>query len=740
MPAPIPVPDAAPQRAGRDRGEALARLFSPASIAIVGASADPAKFSGRFLPYLLRHGFRGALHPINARREEIAGVRCSPDLASVPGEVDCVIYAAAADDAADALAACVGKGTRLIVVTSAGFAERGDEVGRRLESELVALARRAGARVLGPNCVGFLNAVDGVAAAAAAAFEWAPPLPRGRIGVASQSGGLAMASIILGGWSEGIGFSHVLNTGNEADLDVVDCARFLLEDPDTDAICLTIEAVRDGPAFADLLRDAQRACKPVVILKTGRSALGRQMAESHTGALAGSHEVFEAVARSCGATLVDDLDALWQVAQMFAKLRASGRLVPRARRFAGEGCTACSVSGGHIGLLADIAADAGMRFPELPEATQARLREALGKTGPVSNPVDMSGGSVSDHGTWARTLEPLLEEPSITVALPVLTAAKNYDTVCADLERLAAAHAPPMLVTWAGASFAGEGKRALQRGPLPVFWTPGRTAHALVALDAWQRAHARAIESPPPAAAGEPHPTVLAAVRAGRRALTERESKAVLHELGFAVTRERLARDCEDAASIARELGGSVVLKGEHPEIAHKTEAGLVELGLRDEAAVRDAYARIAARMAAARPGVPAHGVLVAEQVPAGIELMMGARHDPVFGPMVMFGVGGVLIEALGDVRLAPAPLGTAEARALIEGIRCAALLRGPRGHPPADVGRLAELLCALGAFLRAHAGRVAEVDLNPIVLAPGGPRVLDALIVLGESPTEAEP
>ena len=723
-------------RGGRSDPAEIARLFAPRSIAIVGASADPAKFSGRFVPYLQRHGYRGALYPINARREEIGGLRCYPDLASVPGDVDCVIYAAAAEQANAMLAACAAKHVRLVVMTSAGFAERGDEHGRQLEAQLVGLAREAGARVLGPNCVGFLNTPAAIAGAAAAAFEWEPPLPRGQVGVASQSGGLAMATIIVGGWSEGIGFSHVISTGNEADLDLVDAGRFLLADPGTHCICLTVEAVRDGAGFLRFLADAQRAAKPVVVLKTGRSALGQQMAASHTGALAGSHEVFLAVARHHGVTVVDDVDALWQVAQMFAKLRASGRLLPVGGRFAGEGCAACSISGGHIGLLADLAADAGMRFPTLAEDTQRTLAQGLGKELPVPNPVDMSGGSVWDHSTWARTLGPLLEDPQVTVALPVLTVAKDYDTVSADLQRLALAQPKPILVTWAGDSFAGERKAALQRSALPLFATPGRTAGALVALDAWQRAHAASAGTDAPGVA-EPHPLVLAASEAGRTCLTERESKRVLADLGFPVTRERLARTAEEAMAAAREIGFPVVLKGEHPAIAHKTEAGLVRLALQDDRQVRAAFGELMDRMALAAPGEPANGVLVSEMVPSGIELMMGARRDPVFGPMVMFGLGGIHVEALRDTQLAPPP-DLRRARAMAEGIRAVPLLRGARGRAPADVDQLARLLVRLGEFASAHAAHVAELDINPLVLLdrPGDQlRVLDSLLVL--SPVE---
>jgi acyl-CoA synthetase (NDP forming) len=718
----------------RANASELAPLFAPRSIAIIGASADPAKFSGRFVPYLKRHGYAGTIYPINARREEIAGVRCYPDLDSIPGEVDCVIYAAAASDAPKNLQACAARKVKLIVMTSAGFSERGDEEGRRMEAELVAIARASGARLLGPNCVGFLNTVDGVPAAAAAAFEWEPPLPVGRIGVASQSGGLAMASIILGGWQEGIGFSHVISTGNEADLDIADAGRFLVEDDGTDSICLTIEAVRDGEAFVRLLDDALLAKKPVVILKTGRSNLGQQMAASHTGALAGSHDVFTAVAQRHGAILVDDIDQLWQVAQMFAKLRASGKLLPKTGHFAGEGCSACSVSGGHIGLLADLGAHAGLRFPPLAETTQEQLRQALGKTGAILNPVDMSGGSVSDHGTWARTLAPLLSDAAVTVGLPIMTAAKNYDTVSNDLRQLAASQDKPIIVTWPGATFGGEGKPLLQRSAIPVFWTPGATVRGLLALDVWQRAHAQAARVSSSARAHAPNPLVVSAANAGRKSLTERESKQILLGLGFPVTRESLARSASEAAEIASRFGFPVVLKGEHPDIAHKTEAGIVRLGLRNADEVRSAFAEIMDRMATAAPGAPANGVLVAEMAASGIEFMMGGRRDPVFGPMVMFGLGGIFVEALKDARLAPADIDMPRAQALVQSIRGAALLQGPRGRAPADMAQLAGLLCRLGEFALANAAYVSDIDINPVVLLnrPGANLcVLDALIIL---------
>ncbi len=728
---------AADTRPARASAAEMKRLLTPRSIAIVGASSDPTKFSGRFVPYLVRHSYPGQIYPINARRAEICGIACYADLASIPGEVDCVIYAAAAADVEQTLAACADKKVKLIVVTSAGFAERGDEEGAQLQARMLKAARGAGVRVLGPNCVGFLNAPGHIAAAAAAAFEWQPPMPQGHVGVVSQSGGLGLGTIVLGGFIEGIGFSHIVTSGNEADLDVVDFARFLLQDDDTDAICLTLEAVRDGPGFLQVLEEAQRIGKPVIAIKTGQSDLGKEMAASHTGALAGSHAVFAAVAARYGVCLVDDIDELYQTGTMFAKLRRAGKLEPKAaQRFVGEGCTSQSVSGGHIGLLADLAAMRGMKFPHLSNDTQALLAERLGKTGSIANPVDMSGGSVSDPGTWARCLDALLRDPAVTVALPILTAARNYDSVRDDLVRLSQAQDKPIIVTWAGDAFEGERKLGMQKSVLPFFNSPGRTVRGLVALDAWQRA--RAVPKPTLAAAAaqaaSPHPLVLAARAAGRTSLTERESKQVLAELGFPVTRERLAQSAQQAREFAQELGFPVALKGEHEGIAHKSEAGLVKLHLRTGDEVAAAYAHIQERMAAWAPGQPGNGVLVQEMVQASAEFVVGISTDPVFGPMLMFGLGGVFVEVLQDVALAPAPLSIEEAHALIGRVRCAQLLRGARGRAPVDLDRLAKLLVALGGFAAANAGLVREIDINPLAAIDrtgDNLRVLDALIVL---------
>ena len=547
-----------------------------------------------------------------------------------------------------------------------------------------------------------------------------------------------MGSVLFGGLSEDIAFSHLVSTGNEADLDIVDFAGFLVEDAATDAIALTIEAVRDGNAFRQFLANAQRTGKPVIILKSARSDLGRTMAASHTGALAGSSAVFNALCARYGVALVDDVDELYQVAQMFAKLRAAGKL-RHDGILPGDGCTGLSVSGGHVGLLADIASLRGLRFPPLAEVTQERIRQVLDKTGPILNPVDLSGGQVADHSVWGRCLEQLLDDPDVGIGVPILTVARNYDPACRDIIRIAAEHQKPVLVSWVGGSFEGEGKAMLRRSPVPLFESPERAARALAALDTHLRARRRAREHEEVAARAPaaPHSLIRAAIAAGRKTLGERESKIVLAELGFPVTRERLATSTEEAIASAQWLGFPVALKGEHPGIAHKTEAGLVRLGLTSLPQVARAYAEIETAMHDHLPEAPGTGILVQEMIPVGTELVLGVQADLTFGPTVMFGLGGIFVEILRDVRLGVAPLTREEALSMISGTRCVELLRGARGRHPVELDRLADLLLRLGDFALAHVEFVREIDINPLTVidrADDNLRVVDALMVLNAS------
>jgi acyl-CoA synthetase (NDP forming) len=725
------------ERAVRPTSAQMATMLAPRSIAVVGASSDPSKFGGRFVPTLLRHRYAGTIHPINSGRREIGGLPSYPDLLAVPGDVDCVIYSIGAEATGPVLEACEAKHVKLVVVTSAGFAETGSPEGIARQRQLAAFAQRTGIRILGPNCVGFVNAIAGVAAAAAAALEF-PSLVRGDIGVVSQSGGLALGSMLYAGLEQGIGFSHLVSSGNEADLDLVDFAAFLVDDAHTGVIALTLEAVRDGAAFRGFLARAAEKRKPVLVLKSGRSALGQAMAASHTGALAGSPEVFAAVCRAHGATLVDDVDELLAHAQAFSKLRRAGKLAPAAPPVA-ERCAALSVSGGHVGLMADLGAQHGLGFPPLSPATQAAIAAVLQKAGPVANPVDLSGGMVADHSIWGRTLEALLADPAVGVAMPILTVARNYDPAVRDFLRIAAASPKVVVTTWVGGAFEGDAKALLRDGDLPWFTSTTRATRFVRALDAWLASLRRARpggdgsrRTPGLAAAGA---LFRAASETGLSTLGEWQAKRVLASLGVPVARETRVASRAEALAAAQAIGYPVALKGLDPATAHKTEAGLVHLRLANAADVAGAYDAVVARLDSLHARGAA-SIVVQEMVPPGVEILVGARRDPVFGPMVMVGLGGVFVEILRDVSLRPAPVSRDDALAMIGETRCAKLLSGARGMRPLDLDTLAQVIVEVGDFAVAHADRIAEIDVNPLIAAgrsSGDLVAVDALIVLDD-------
>lgn len=719
-------------RADRMRPSEIASLFKPKSIAVVGASANPERFSGKIIPSLVRQGFAGAIYPVNPGRAEIDGRQCYPDLASVPGTVDCVVYALAAEHIESILSQCKQKQVRLMVVSSAGFAERGDDHGQELQDHLVARAAEAGVRVLGPNCIGFINLVDRTCVSSAAAMAW-PNMPTGRIGLVSQSGGLGLASILYGALEDGVSFSHIITTGNEADLDTIDVANFLVADEDTDVVAMTVEAVRDRAGFCEILDTARKMGKPVVILKSGRTDLGKTMAASHTGALAGSAEVFEAVCRQYGAICAHDIDDFYQIASMFAKLRRAGKLA--GLHNPGAHCAALSISGGHIGLFADHASLQGLAFPDFSVKTKLAIAEELGFEGNFQNPLDTTARTIGDDGFWGRCTQALLKDDDIQLVVPIITVSRSYEPAIRDFIRIAEEASKVIVAIWAGGDFEGEGRKLLADSNVPVFRTPARAAAAIRALNDYCVQRDQHVAEPLTELTDsgdllEAIELFKSSFTGDKAALTERASKQVLAALGFPVTREFAARTEEDAVNAARETGFPVVLKGEHPDILHKSDLGLVFLDLRDEGEVRTAYRTTMERLAAA--GVDGGQVLVQQMIDAGTELIVGTTTDPEFGPVVVLGLGGIFVELLNDVSMRVAPFNHQEALAMIDELRGKAMLEGMRGQQAVDKDELARLLVQLGRFAEAAGEWISEIDVNPLVLNRHTGRLcaLDALIV----------
>lgn len=724
--------------AGKERmaPEEIARLFRPESIAVVGASANPERFSGKIIPTLKRQGYQGAIYPINPGRSSIADLPCYPDLASVPEDVDCVVYALAAEHIDGVLEQCRQKQVRLMVVASAGFAERGDDYGQQLQDRLVERAAEVGVRVLGPNCIGFINLVSRACVSSAAAMAW-PDMPVGRIGLVSQSGGLGLASILYGALEDGVSFSHIITTGNEADLDTIDVARYLVLDEDTDVLALTVEAVRDKTGFCDVLKDAQRLGKPVVILKSGRTELGKTMAASHTGALAGSAQVFESVCKQYGAICAHDVDDFYQIASMFAKLRRAGKLerlsAPAAQ------CAALSISGGHIGLFADHASLEGLKFPPFSSATKQSIARELGFEGNFQNPLDTTARTIGDDGFWGRCTEVLLADEGVQVVVPIITVARSYEVAIRDFIRIADETTKVIVTIWAGGDFEGEGRKLLAESNIPVFRTPARAAAAIRALDLYcslrrPRAGNGSVTTSDEAGVRRALSLLTESEAGIKAALTERVSKRILAELGFPVTREHAVESEDQAVHAAEQLGFPVVVKGEHPDIMHKSDLGLVFLNLGTDDQVRSAFRTVMERIEAA--GATGGKVLVQQMVDAGPELIVGMTSDPEFGPVVVLGLGGIFVEILKDVAMRVAPFDHHEAMSMIAELRGGALLEGVRGQQPVDKDELASLLVKLSQFAAAARNQIREIDVNPLVLdrRTGSLCALDALIVLKES------
>lgn len=713
-------------------------MLSPRHVAVVGASSDHLKFSGRFVSLLSRNGFTGEIYPVNARRTDIQGYATFPDLASIPGSIDCVVYSLAAEHIDETLLQCAEKDVSLLLVATSQPPTPGSGTNEQLEQRLARFARESGVRVLGPNSVGFVNFIDPVMLAAAVVLERSD-LGSGHVGLVSQSGGVALGPGLFNALDEGIHFSHIICTGNESDLDLVDFGEFLVDDPDTHAIALMAEGIRDGNAFMSFLDRAGQAQKPVVILKSGRSELGSRMAASHTGALTGSDAVFDAVCRRYGVARVHDVHELYQTAQMFSKLRRTGKLNALGS-FPASGVSALSVSGGIVGHFADTASIADIEFPELGDQTISALASTLDSQAALHNPVDLSANVVSSHGTWGKCIEVLMRDEQISIVVPILTTARDYDPVTEDIVRIAGDNCKSVVVLWSGGALQGKGKICLRESDVPIFETTLSAVKAIASLDVYCRTwnnplpdvgrQGRATPSLPSGASA----LIDKAVASGRTTLSEPESKIVLAAAGFPVTRENLTSTLTEAVAAARAIGYPVALKGVHPNWLHKTDSGVVRLGIVDEAQLKRTFLEIHKALDNCVHH-RASGILVQEMVPAGLEYILGAKLDPIYGPVVMFGSGGIYAEVFKDVAISPAPLTHDEAIGVIERTRSSHLLSGVRGRTPVDTGSVADLLVALGELIIAGRGLISEIDVNPIIVGnPSrgeGLRVVDAAIVL---------
>jgi acetate---CoA ligase (ADP-forming) len=684
----------------------LDRLLRPRSVAIVGVSPEPGHMGGSVLANLQRCGFAGEIHLVSRSRPEINGLRCVQSIDDLPEGIDAAVLVVPQSAVLDAIAACGRRGVGAAVVFASGYAEVG-EAGRAEQEKLAAAARSANVALLGPNCIGFSSFAVGAALSFEFNVERPPAGARPVIGIVAQSGALA-AIMRMAFLAKGLGLSHVISTGNEADLTVEDFLDVLIADPGTQAVAMFVEQIRRPERFLALAQRARAAHKPLVLMHPGRSQRARVSASSHTGALAGDHAVMTALLRHAAVTVVETLEELVDTAELLA------RFTPPV-----NGPGIITNSGAVKGFALDFCDRLGLDIPRLGSETLAALKVALPPFASLDNPVDVTAQVLRDLTIWTRTAEALLADPGIgSLCVPMVAGSPKLamDKVHALLPTIQRGGKPAVIAAL-GDDFPipPEFIAAFRDKGIPVLRSPERALRAL----AHATAYGKALR-----AAGGTAPTIDAPPLPGRGSLAEHQGKAYLAALGIAVPEGALARDMNAAQEIAARIGYPVALKAQSAALAHKSDAGGVALGIADAAGLGTAWRRIAASV-----GMVLDGMLVEAMAPPGVELIVGAKRDPGWGAVVLIGLGGIWTEAIDDVRLMPADLTRAQVIAEIGCLKGARLLHGLRGAPPVDVGAVADVVLSVGALMRARP-EISEVDINPLVAYPHGVLALDALIV----------
>jgi acyl-CoA synthetase (NDP forming) len=703
------------------------RLFNPRAIAVLGASQDLASISGQPVAHLKAKGYAGKVYPVNPRYAEVAGYRCYPDLAALPETPDVVVVAVAARRVPEALGQIADRGAPFALILSSGFAEAGDE-GRRAQLDLAEIARARGVHVIGPNCQGYMNIADGIHVGFGAPYGLA--YRKGAVSLTSQSGAFGNSILMLAD-AEGLGFRRYVSTGNESVTTTLDLFEYLLEDPGTALIAGYVEGFQDARRLLGIGQRALRAGKPILVWKVGNSEAGAKAAASHTANLGGATALYRAAFRQTGIVEVSDVGDMADC----AKALLPGRL-PRGNRIA-----IVTISGGAGIAMADRATEGGLALPELKAGTIAALRKVLPGYAAVANPLDVTGSLLNDPGMLKATLDCLANDPGVDMIGMALAAAsgKLATELAREVVRIARERQVPVLVAWnADAASTGEAYRILDEAGIPRYQSPVRCARGAAALWQYASARQRRRELDGEAVAAISRPAARQAL-AGRRAdLTEYESKGVLADYGIAVTRERLATDRDAAAALAAEIGFPVALKIQSPGIPHKTEAGGVRIGVADAAAAARAFDEIVASARRHAPQAQIDGVLVQEMVAGGTEVILGVNNDPLFGPAVMAGFGGIFAEVLRDVSFRLAPVALSEAHAMLRELRAFPILDGARGRPKADVEALAQAIVRLSALAVDLGDALAELDINPLFVLPAGRgvRAGDALIRPARSQT----
>ena len=692
---------------------ALAALFEPKSVAIIGASTNPARIGGRPISYYLKAGFKGDIYPVNPNRDEIQGLKCYPDISAIPGSVDLAILAISATAVVGAVQACGEKGVKVIVLFSAGFAEIG-EAGDVMQAEVDKIAQQYGIRILGPNCLGLYNGDNGNCPTFTSGLEGGFPRA-GRVGLITQSGAYGTHLLTMSK-SRRLGVTKWISTGNESDVTVAECLEYMIDSDSVDVVGCYMEGVKNPEILIRALKKARAAGKAVTIMKVGVSEVGSEAVQSHTASLTGSDASFQA--------LIDQYGALraYTTEQMFDILYAFS-LSPRAT---GSKLGVLTVSGGAGVLMADVAEELGLSLPAMPAETQARL-SARNPLGAPRNPVDITANALNDFPLVSENLDAMCNEG-------------GYDLLVAFFTSLIGSpvHGEKLLKVFSE-GVKGQGKPFALIGQAPVemlekyeaagimvFEDPSRAVAALSALAKFNTSFNAAAED-------EGSLPDIGQIELPTSKIAEAEAKALMAKTGIPVPAEEVVSTAKQAAEAASKMGFPVVIKIVSADIPHKSEAGGVALNLADAAAVEAAASLMLTTVKEREPTAKIDGLLVAPMIGDGVDLIVGTQRDPVMGPVVMVGLGGIYTEILKDVAVSLAPITPKRALALIESLRGAALLKGVRGQAAVDLNAIADVVSRLSVLATQNVEGIESIEINPLRAMPNGVIALDALIIAGE-------
>ena len=730
--------DAATLPTERDEQAAFTRamnaLFHPKRIAVVGATPRPG-FANNIHRSILKGGhdggFQGEVFGVTPRHQNVLGSVCYPTLDAIPGGVDKAIVVVPSELVFDVLEQAERAQVTAVNIITSGFGEQSDDDAAQRQEAIRAFAKRTGIRVVGPNCLGIISTPAHMVAKSGPYAN----VRRGPIGLVFQSGLLAY-SVVSPPTERGFGFSYVVTTGNEADLDATDFMRYCVEDDETRVIGCFIEQFRDPQKLVRVADMAAERQKPLVILKVGRSEAGRRSARAHTGSMVGSDDIADAIMRQYGIVRVYNLDEMNETLAAFHTKR-----LPK-----GTGVGTIFISGGACGLVADLSQDIGVSLPSLAPETVAKMNAVIPEYGTVGNPLDTTGQAATQPEITEGSLVGMAEDPNIHTVIYGQAYPNRIDLATPVGEVLRAMpDRYPDKVFFIMSLVTGrvqEGRRldedpkdpTMQWNGAPFLQGAENSLRAVRSLITYAEFQRQRQASPRRAATISPHAATARALvaAAGDKPLVERQAKELLALYGIPVTREILATSETEARDAAREIGYPLVLKIESPDIAHKTEAGGVLLDVRDDAALTEGYTQVVENARRYKPDAAITGVLVQEMVGKGRELILGMAQDPGHGPVVAVGMGGIYVEVLNDFALGVPPLAEHDARAMLRRLRGAAILEGTRGAAPADTDAVVAILESFATMCHDLRDVVSEIDINPLVVFDrgNGARVVDCLIV----------